>query len=160
MLIYNIKWICRWLFCSWYQGSSVGWQERNTSLCWDLNSFFIQILLQKFVFIVAQHSYLIMWLQNKHTPIHSDHISAYPVFFRGWFNDDRVLVKLYKLTDYFISLFYLWQDARCWKNGSESNKYWFISRRGDISCWLFWKLFSFSVFFQQHFPFFSVKWQP
>ena len=26
-------------------------------------------------------------------------------FFRGCFNDDRVLVKLYKLTDYFISLF-------------------------------------------------------
>ena len=59
MLIYNIKWICRWLVCSWYQGGNAGWQERNTSLCGDLNSFFIQILLQKFVFIVAQHSYLI-----------------------------------------------------------------------------------------------------
>ena len=44
----------------------------------------------KFVFIVAQHSYLNMWLQNKNTPIHGDHISAYPLFFRGWFNVDRV----------------------------------------------------------------------
>jgi len=78
-----------------------------SSICWNLNSFFIQILSRKFVFIVARHNYLIMWLQNKNTPIHGDHIPAYPLFLGVGSTMTGSSVKLYKLTDYFITLFYL-----------------------------------------------------
>lgn len=35
------------------------------SLCWELNSFFMQFLLKEFCCFVNQHGHLVTWLQTK-----------------------------------------------------------------------------------------------